>query len=228
MFFVRCFFVAFIFIGLPTEPYAQGMGGFFNNSNKAFKVSLKVVQCQAENMLPEDLPGLPEAEHHSACGSFRALTIVDTEFSLLPGQKKTWEKINPVPVHKHVFNAVLDNDKFILEKQSLSEKSLKSGYEMDVYIPKADENSADISMWVKYYTLTTTDHEEMLLHSEGDVHLNPHARQIERLSVFNGTLRVGEETILGGESVLRAPAPDNIPQIYPEDGRLWVEVKLER
>lgn len=212
---------------MTTPVYAQSMDGLFGGSRKAFKVNLKVIQCQPDEGIPHDLPGLPEPEKHQACGSFNALKLVDTSFSLLPGQKKTWEKTRPVPISAQVYRAVLEDGEYKLEPETVSEKELKSGYEMEVYIPSASRNEAKVALWVKHYSLGG-DSEEMLLHSDGDIYLNPHARQVERLSVFSGELAVGEETIWGGESILRAPAASEIPQIYPEDGRLWVEISLQK
>lgn len=222
-----CATLLLVLLMAPVQAHAQGMDGLFGGNRNAFKISLKVIQCQPEDGIPEDLPGLPEPETHPACGTFDALELVDTTFTLLPGQKKAWEKTKPVPVSEQVYNAVLVEDEYQLQQENVTEKNLRAGYEMEVYIPSASRREAEIAMWVKHYSLHT-DSEEMLLHSDGDVYLNPHARQIERLSVFKGELDMGETTIWGGKSVLRAPAVEDVPQIYPEDGRLWVEISLQK
>ena len=219
-------------IGKPAPTTGQNLDGLFSGNQKAFKVSLTVMRCQPKDGIPpellEDVPGLPQPEQHQACGDFNALKLIDTTFSLLPGQKKTWQKTKPVPVSEHIFKAVkTDKDTYTLKQQTTSKKKLKSGYEMVVYMPQASADEARFSLWVKHYALTGGN-EDMLLHSDGDVYLNPHARQIERMGVFNGRIAVGGEDIWGGESALRAPATADVPEIYPEDGRLWVEISVRK
>ena len=226
---LKAFFLSVVALVVVSTPgaQAQGLDGLFSGGRKAFEISLKVIQCQQDDDIPEGLPGLPEPQSHPACGSYNALKLVETTFTLLPGQKKTWQKTRTVPVAAQVYKPVLEDGQYKLEQKSTTEKALKSGYEMEVYIPEAARDEASIALWVRYYSLNT-ESEEMLLHSDGDVYLNPHARQIERLSVFSGTLAVGEETIWGGQSALRAPAQKTVPQIYPEDARLWVEISLQK
>lgn len=219
------FFLGVVFLAacLPHTSDAQGLFG----GKKAYNITLKVLQCQPQDDIPTDMPGLPTPEKHPACGAFNALTLVDTSFSLQAGQKKSWQKTKPVPVSEQIYKAELADGIFTLKRETITHKDLKSGYEMEVYLSEAGRDEARISLWVRHYAIDSVG-EEMLLHSDGDVFLNPHARQIERLSTFSGKLEMGSTDILGGKSILRAPAGKDVPQIYPEDARLWAEVSVQK
>ena len=210
----------------PSPANAQVMDGLFGGKS-SYKISLKILRCQPEGEIPYDLPNMPEPAKHPACGVFNAVTLVDTTFTLQPGQKKAWQKTQPVAVSEQVYKAELEDGVFVLKRDTITHKELKSGYEMEVYLSDADKREARISLWVRHFTIDS-EGEEMLLHSDGDVYLNPHARQTQRLSTFTSKLEVGETDILGGESILRAPAGGEVPQIYPEEARLWAEVTLQK
>ena len=207
---------------MPYGAHAQ-KGGY----KKTHTVDVRIIQCMPDDGLPEGLPGIPKAQKHPACAQFAAHTIAEFNLKLKPGKKKKWAEVKTIPIQGHGYKTVFKDGAFKIVRQTEKSLELKSGVEAEVYLSKATRKKAVLALSVRHLDVQTNG-EEVLLHSNGAVHLNPQAHQVERLSVFKIETPLHEEEIWGGENILRVPAAENVPKVYPEHGRLWAEVRISR
>jgi hypothetical protein len=211
-------------MGLPPEPDLPPvpMAPVRLGAIDPVTLKVRVLEClnpKKDLRLPAGVKVGPTLEKHTACGSLKARVLLDDQLIIDPARPTVHEHLQTVPYVRTVVDLNPATADLATRKAG---GTLKVGIVLTATLRGRTPDAAEME-----FALTSLDAElaeEMVYLSDGQVFTNPRPHVKERGFVSHATLPFGKTDILSGEAYVIDTAPEKIPPVFPEEGRLWLEV----
>lgn len=205
-------------------PDATGVG-------ERYDVVLKLLECVTPDKdLPPYLAELKPEEgglfDHTACGRLKARQLMAEKKNGAIGETLTFDRQRTVNVAATKMNVKRQGAGFVYLPQTV-QTATKVGSRIDVTLLSKVDDRVGLAFHAEVIDVAE-DKEEMLILSTGKTYLNPRTRMDERIMTVIVDLKPGETDIISGDVAYRTVAPDVMPQVLPEEGRLWIEATLKK
>lgn len=215
-------------------PQAKPENVKTNNSNKKvskkskqdseakFSLAVKVISCQKDKM-PEFLASV--AGKHDACGDLDSQIIFDKTFDVVLAQQTAMNNLKPVKLVRTVPEITQDGTNYVIkDKQILN--TAKMGVEVFAKPTKIVDKKVQLDLAIR--TTELSDNEEIFLDSNDTSFINSGINYKHRFLVASYPIALNQIEILGGNSAILTNKTSQLRSgnIYPEEARLWLEVKL--
>lgn len=205
-------------------PEAAGRG-------ESFTITMKLLECVVPDKdLPAYLTEMKPEEgglfEHTACGRLKARQLMAESRTGKVGETLSLDGQRNVSIAATTMNVKRQGAGFVYLPQT-TQRVVKAGPRVDVTLL----GMVDDRVGLAYHATVTDvadDKEDMLILSSGKTYLNPRTRIDERIMTVIVDLKPGDTDIISGDVAYRTVAPDVMPKILPEEGRLWIETTLKK
>lgn len=205
-------------------PEATGAG-------EKYDISLKLLECVfPDKDLPAYLTELKPEEgglfDHTACGRLKARQLMQEQKIAAIGDTVTFDRQRMVNVAATTMSVKRQGAGFVYLPQTV-QTSTKVGPRIDMTLLSLVDERVGLAFHAQVAEVQE-DREEMLILSTGKTYLNPRTHLNERIMTVIVDLKPGQTDIISGDVAYRTIAPEIMPKILPEEGRLWIETTLKK
>lgn len=219
-------------IGGPSEAIRRRLemvAPEVNGKGETYDIQLKLLECVVPDKdLPPYLADLPPEEgglfDHTACGRLKARQLMVETRSGKVGETLTIDRQRNVNIAATTMNVKRQGAGFVYLPQTV-QRATKVGARVDVTLLGMVDDRVGLAFHAVVNDVAD-DREEMLILSTGKTYLNPRTRMDERIMTVIVDLKPGDTDIISGDVAYRTVAPDVMPKVLPEEGRLWIETTL--